>query len=160
MDDLHHLSPAAAGMGTAAPRHPFEPLTAEEIRQVVGIIRNDRDFGDRILFETIELKEPEVTALADHAAGRATPRQARANVFLGDAPGLWRLVVSLADEAIIAKAFLPDAKPMIQLEQFLVVEDIVRAHPDFIAACARRGITDVAKVCVDPWSAGNFRIAG
>ena len=160
MDDLIHLSPATAGMGLAAPRHPFEPLTPDEIRQVVGIIRGSREFSDQILFETIELKEPEVTALADHAAGRATPRQARANVFLGDAPGLWRLVVSLADEAITAKTFLPDAKPMIQLEQFLVVEDIVRAHPDFIAACARRGITDVAKVCVDPWSAGNFGVPG
>ena len=49
---------------------------------------------------------------------------------------------------------------MIQLEQFMVVEDIVRAHPDFIAACARRGITDMSKVCVDPWSAGNFGVAG
>ena len=50
--------------------------------------------------------------------------------------------------------------PMIQLEQFMVIEDIVRAHPDFIAACARRGITDIAKVCVDPWSAGNFGVPG
>ncbi len=160
MDDLIHVSPAAAGMGLAEPRHPFEPLTPDEILQVVGIIRNAPAFADKILFETIELKEPEVTALADFAAGRVTPRQARANVFLGDAPGLWRLVVSLADAAITAKTFLPDAKPMIQLEQFLVVEDIVRAHPDFIAACARRGITDVSMVCVDPWSAGNFSVPG
>ena len=28
--------------------------------------------------------------------------------------------------------------------------------PDFIAACARRGVTDMDLVCVDPWSAGSF----
>ena len=49
---------------------------------------------------------------------------------------------------------------MIQLEQFLAIEGIVRADPEFIAACARRGITDVSKVCVDPWSAGNFGVPG
>ncbi len=160
MDDLLHISPGEATASPLTLRHPFEPLTPAEIRGVVGVIRNAPEFGARILFETIELKEPPVAALADYAAGRATPREARANVFLGDKPGLWRLVVSLADEAITAKTFLAHARPMIQLEQFLVVEDVVRAHPDFIAACARRGLHDMSMVCVDPWSAGNFGVAG
>ena len=49
---------------------------------------------------------------------------------------------------------------MIQLEQFLAIEGIVRANPDFIAACAKRGIHDMSMVCVDPWTAGNFNISG
>ena len=163
MDDMIHAIPATAGMGQAirqAIRHPLEPLTAAEIMTVVGIIRDAADLGPAFLFETIELKEPPRAVLADHAAGKSTPREARANIFLGDQPGVWRLCISLADEAITEKTFLPDARPMIQLEQFMVVEDIVRAHPDFIAACAKRGVTDMTKVCVDPWSAGNFGVPG
>jgi primary-amine oxidase len=159
MDDLVHAVPALPSMSGTL-RHPLEPLEAAEIRAVMALIKGDADFGLDFLFETIELKEPPRAALDDFAAGRPTPREARANVFLGDAPGVWRLVISLADHAIISKNFLDSAKPMIQLEQFMVIEDIVRAHPDFIAACAKRGVTDMRMVCVDPWSAGNFGVAG
>jgi primary-amine oxidase len=34
-----------------------------------------------------------------------------------------------------------------------------RAHPDYIAALARRGITDVDNVQIDPWPAGTFGYA-
>jgi primary-amine oxidase len=160
MDDLIHATPGAAQMGKAEPRHPLEPLTAAEIRAVMSVIKNSPDFGETVLFETIELKEPPRAALDDFAAGKTVPREARANVFLADAPGVWRLTISLADEAITTKIFRETARPMIQLEQFLQIEDIVRAHPDFIAACAKRGITDMSMVCVDPWSAGNFSVPG
>jgi primary-amine oxidase len=160
MDDLIHTVPGPSGLSATTLRHPLEPLDAGEIRAVMAIIHAAADFGAAFLFETIELKEPPRAALQDYHAGIATPREARANVFLADAPGIWRLTLSLADGAIIAKAFLPTMRPMIQLEQFIAIEDVVRAHPDFIAACAKRGITDMSMVCVDPWSAGNFGVAG
>jgi primary-amine oxidase len=159
MDDLIHTLPGSAGVSGVL-RHPLEPLSAAEIRMVMAVIHGAADFGPKFLFETIELKEPPRGAIADYEAGKASPREARANVFLDDAPGLWRLTVSLSDAAITAKAHFATKHPMIQLEQFMVIEDIVRAHPDFIAACARRGIPDMSMVCVDPWSAGNFGVAG
>jgi primary-amine oxidase len=161
MDDLIHTTQANASMSKiGALRHPLEPLSAAEIRTVMAVIRKAADFGPSFLFETIELKDPPRTAIEDYHAGRAAPRDARANVFLDNAPGVWRLTVSLTDAAITSKTFLPTMKPMIQLEQFLAIEGIVRAHPEFIAACARRGITDMSMVCVDPWSAGNFGVPG
>ena len=159
MDDLIHAFPAAPGL-SAGPRHPLEPLSAAELQAVMAVIHAAADFGPAFLFETIELKEPPRSALADHASGKSVPREARANVFLGDQPGVWRLTVSLSDGTITGKTHLPTMRPMIQLEQFMVIEDIVRAHPDFIAACGKRGITDMSKVCVDPWSAGNFGVPG
>src|ERR1700688_2353461 len=120
MNDLIHTTPTRSAMSLAT-RHPLEPLDAAEIRAVMALIKGAADFGPDFLFETIELKEPPRTALDDFAAGRPTPREARANVFLGDSPGLWRLVISLADHAITAKKFLATAKPMIQLEQFMVI---------------------------------------
>ena len=49
---------------------------------------------------------------------------------------------------------------MIMLEEFMNVEDAVKADPAFVEACRRRGIEDMSLVCVDPWSAGNFDIPG
>lgn len=147
-------------IGDTTLMHPFEPLTAAEIMKVVGIIRNDPVVDGKILFETIELKEPDVSALALFASGEKTARDARVNIFVGNKPGLWRLIVSIDAQAITSKTFLPDARPMVQLEQFLVVENVVRADPAFVAACAKRGIFDMSLVCVDPWSAGSFGVPG
>ena len=36
--------------------------------------------------------------------------------------------------------------------------DVAKADPSFIAACAKRGITDMTQVLVEPWAAGNFGI--
>jgi primary-amine oxidase len=46
------------------------------------------------------------------------------------------------------------------LEQFVRIEEIVKADARFIDACNRRGIADIGLVCVDPWSAGNFDVPG
>ena len=68
--------------------------------------------------------------------------------------------MSITDRKLLAKEFLAEARPMIQLEEFLEIEAAVKRDPTFIEACARRGITDMSLVCVDPWSAGNFGVEG
>jgi primary-amine oxidase len=137
--------------------HPFAPLTADEIRAVAQIVRGDPRFADGVLFETIELKEPDKAALR---LGAAVPREARASLFRRDRPGVERLTIDLQARRVSRADHVAGARPMIQLEQFLAIEDVVRAHPDFVAACARRGIGDMSQVCVDPWSAGNFDVPG
>jgi primary-amine oxidase len=157
MDDMIGIVAGGLDTGSAVGRHPLAPLTPLEIRAVVAIVRADPRFGDGVMFETIELKEPDK---ALYRSGGPVPREARANLFRMDAPGVLRLTVSIDDGVVMTCADIPDARPMIQLEQFLAIESVVRAHPDFIAACAKRGITDMSTVCVDPWSAGSFGVAG
>jgi primary-amine oxidase len=146
--------------GEAVDTHPLAPLTPEEIRATVAAVRAAPEFGPAILFETIELLEPPKAALARWRNGEKPPRAARANVFRADEAGVWRLTVAIETGTVLTRRFVAGARPMIQLEQFLAIEDIVRSHPDFIAACAKRGLTDMSLVCVDPWSAGNFDILG
>ncbi len=159
MDDVAGLAAQRPGTAVVTGRapHPLTPLTAAEIRAVVAIVRADARCGGAVMFETIELKEPTKAALRGDAP---IPREARANLFRLDEPGVYRLTISLAARSITALTHIPDARPMIQLEQFLTIEAVVRADPDFIVACARRGITDMNQVCVDPWSAGNFGVKG
>ena len=132
----------------AAPPHPFAPLSPDEIHLTVAIVRRDPEFDDGVFFETIELLEPQV--------GEASPgRSARANLFRNDQDGVWQLTVSLDAGQVLTRRFVAGARPMIQLEQFMIIEALVRADPRFVAACAKRGITDMSLVCVDPWSAGS-----
>ena len=141
-------------------KHPLDPLTAAEIRSVVQIVRDDPRYGADFLFETIELLEPEKSVVRQYRSGESIDRAARVNLFKVKQDGIWRLIVSLTQKKVLASSYLPTAKPMIQLEQFTAIEDAVRAAPEFIAACKKRGIEDMSRVCIDPWSAGNFGIAG
>jgi len=149
---------AAAAMESI--RHPLSPLTPAEIATVVAVIQASELFTEMTRFETIELLEPLKAEVRQFRSGDPIRRSARVNIFAADRIGVTRLTVSLDDKTITSRIDLPDQRPMIQLEQFGAIEDIVRADPAFIAGCAKRGITDMAKVCIDPWSAGSFDVPG
>jgi primary-amine oxidase len=108
------------------------------------------------MFETIELKEPDKAALR---SAETPPREARVNLFRLDAAGVLRLTVSLDAATVTSAEYRAGARPMIQLEQFLAIEGGGARIP-ISSPPARRGITDMTMVCVDPWSAGNFGVPG
>jgi primary-amine oxidase len=151
---------STASTGAAAISHPLQPLSPEEIIKAAQIVRRKAPYGQATRFETIELLEPEKAAVRAFKPGDRLSRKARANVFSADTIGVTKLTVSLDDEEILSSQEFPDMRPMIQPEQFLAVEGIARSDPGFIAACAKRGITDMEMVAVDPWSAGSFGIPG
>lgn len=146
------------GAATDAVRHPLDPLSKEEIKAVIQIVRADSNFGEGYFFETVELYEPLKAVIRSFKAGDKFERLARVNLFRIETDGVWRLTVSLDDERLVNTEYVVTAKPMIQLEQFTAIEDAVREAPEFIAACKRRGINDMSQVCIDPWSGGNFGV--
>jgi primary-amine oxidase len=140
--------------------HPLQPLSPAEIRKAVSIVRSRPPYGDDTRFETIELFEPEKKIVRTFKQGDPFARNARVNVFSAKTIGVTRMTLSLDTGEILSSTEFPDQRPMIQLEQFIPIEEVVRAHPDFVAACEKRGIADMSKVCIDPWSAGTFGIEG
>jgi primary-amine oxidase len=140
--------------------HPLQGLTPDEIRKVVEIVRREAPYGADTRFETIELLEPDKGVVHAFKPGDRIARKARVNVFSAATIGVTRMTVCLDTERILTRQELPTMRPMIQLEQFLEVEGIVRKDPAFIAGCAKRGITNMEMVCIDPWSAGEFGIPG
>lgn len=139
--------------------HPLEPLGEAEIAAAAALVRA-RMKDEPIRFETIELKEPSKETVRAFSEGGDIVREARVNVYKLREIGVWRFTVSLTDDEILSEDFEPAAKPMIQAEEFLQIEETVKANEAFRAACAKRGITDVSLVCVDPWSAGDFGVPG
>ncbi|KFL32177.1 tyramine oxidase [Devosia riboflavina] len=135
-------------------------MSAAEINSAVNAIKTDADLGPGALFGNIDLREPSPQEWRDHLAGKAFRREARLNISHLDRPGVWMVFVALDNGAITFRRHFPTSHSAFQVEQLLDVERKVKADPNFIEACRKRGITDMTGVCVDSWSGGNFGDAG
>jgi primary-amine oxidase len=132
--------------------HPLDPLTAQEISDVAAVLRRDRGVEPpRWRFASIELVEPDKADLRD---GRSR-REAQAVCWNRDDGRAYRAMVSLAPEAAVtAWKDLPGVHPNITVDEWHECDEMLRAHPQVIAALARRGITDLTLVLTDVWAYG------
>jgi primary-amine oxidase len=148
------LSPTAAVDRQDATLHPLEPLTAEEITSAVAILRREKQLDDTVRFSTVELQEPtkeEVFGWPD--SGRVT-RQAFVILWDRADGAVHEAVVSLGSSEVLEWRPVPGVQPRITGEEFVECEEMLKRHPEYVAAMAKRGITDMDLVMVDPWSAG------
>ena len=65
-------------------------------------------------------------------------------------------MVSLSDDRLLSFRTIEGQQAAIIGEEYEACEQLVKAHPDFAAALARRGIDDQSLVCVDPIPAGTL----
>jgi primary-amine oxidase len=147
----HTVDPSATRAGVAAAPPPgylqaLLPLTPDEIRSVVEVVKSDPELGLGVLFENIEIREPTPNAYRAHLEGKSLPREARINVNHLDKPGVWQLIVSVPDRKVLARKHFPTARAAFQVAQMMGVEVAVKADPRFIEACRKRGITDMTGV--------------
>ncbi len=142
-----------APLPTALAAHPLEPLSPAEIERAVALIQAAPGFQPYTRFVCVQLHEPDKSVALDFR-GEAWNRQAFAILMaLGET---FEVVVSLASGEIEAWNFVPGVQPPLLLDEFFECEETVKAHPEFIAACAKRGVFDMSLVMVDPWSAGAY----
>ena len=69
---------------------------------------------------------------------------------------VWEARVDLVADRVVDWRHVPGVRPRILIDDITLVGEVARADPRFRAALAKRGITDIEKVQVDPWSAGNY----
>ncbi|MFM9849342.1 MAG: primary-amine oxidase [Hyphomicrobiaceae bacterium] len=150
----------ATDPSTNSARHPLDPLDGTELARAAAIVNEAFGKDEPVRFERIEIAEPDKGQLRAWKPGAALDRQARFSIFRRGRIGVTEGLLSLDQGRVLSSRDLPTARPMIMLEEFLEVEAAVKASPEFIAACRRRGIDNVDMVCVDPWSAGTFDIPG
>ena len=161
--DEHHNGTGASSsfspaMYSASPEmdHPLDPLDGTEIARAAAIVTETFGTDELIRFERLEIDEPKKDALHAWKSGDAWDRRVRFSIYYGGRIGVTEGVLSLGEGRVLTSSQLPMARPMIMLEEFLEVEKVVKASPEFIAGCRRRGIENVGMVCVDPWSGGSF----
>jgi primary-amine oxidase len=137
-------------------QHPLEPLTSQEIAEAVEIVRLKQSVGTEFRFPCVTLHEPEKSAVLALKLGENLPREAFL-ILLDTSTGYtYEAIASLTQGEVISWQHIPDVQPNIMADELAECEVVVKEHPDFRAASARRGITDLDLVVVDPWAIGNF----
>lgn len=134
--------------------HPLDPLDSDEITHVAAIVRETGGLSSRAWFETIALQEPSKHELREGIAAR------RAFVCCYDpASGeTWDGVADLASGCLHGWRHIEGVRARIVIDEFMAGSEVAKADPAFIAACAKRGITDLSTIIVEPWAAGNFGV--
>ena len=145
------------GQGTLTGLHPLSVLTADEIEIASGLVGAALADHEGLRFETIELAEPDKAEVRAYQPGDPVERRVWVNAYSKDRPGVVRSLVSVTEKKILDSQYLANVTPMIAPEEFMEVENAVKADPRFQEAVARRGL-DLEMVTCDPWSAGNFGI--
>lgn len=148
------LAPGSGRPQTAGSSgHPLDPLTPAEMAAAVAAVRADERLSEPLRFTVVSLEEK---------AARAGER--RAEVIVRDAGShrSWHVSVALDGDRDEPTATadrwddLHDEQPPITPHESRLFAAACRAHPDFVAALAKRGITDPSLTMVDAESLGGF----
>src|SRR5881275_1970404 len=86
----------------AGVEHPLDPLSADEIRRVVAVLRRDRGVGPGWRFGWIELCEPSKRAVREFVSGAAMQREAWATCWSRDEGQTYRARVSIGGERVLS----------------------------------------------------------
>src|SRR4051794_1194212 len=134
--------------------HPLDPLSADEIRQAVAILRRDREVGPDWRFASVTLEEPPKALLQAYDGGPWS-RRARAVTWSRADGTAYVALVDLTGERVEEFTPRPGVQPNFTPEEYHECDEMLRAHPDVLAALARRGVTDPSLALVDLWAYGD-----
>jgi len=136
--------------------HPLDPLSADEIRTVAGILRREHGVDAGWRFASIEMLEPSKVELAAYEDDGSVPaRRATVVCFERAANATYKSVVSVSADRAESFDHVPGVQPNFTVDEFVECDRMLREHPDFLAALANRGITDIDNVFVDTWTYGD-----
>lgn len=133
-------------------KHPLDPLDPKEIELAAQVVRRWGGLSDQAWFETIALKEPE----KDGPASGTAERRALVCCYDPASNRTFDGVVNLTSGSLDVWRHVPGAQARIVADEFAMGGEVAKSDPAFIAACARRGVTDMDLVLVEPWAAGHF----
>ncbi len=136
--------------------HPLDPLTADELREAVTLLKAGGRLGRRRRLVSLSLEEPAKGVVRGFEPGSELDRRAFGVVFDPDDGQTFETVISLAEGSIRSWRTVPGVQPGITLAEFAEAAEAVRADPGFRAGLERRGITDPSLVHIEVWSIGSF----
>jgi primary-amine oxidase len=140
---------------TVAVSHPLDPLSADEIRQAVSILRRDQGVGAGWRFGTIELKEPSKPSLRE---GAPLGREAEAVYWNRDDGQTYKATVSLDEDRVLSWEHRPGEQANFTVDEFHDCDEALRKEPRVIAALERYGIRDLDRVLFDTWAYGGLLV--
>jgi primary-amine oxidase len=144
----------SAQIVTAQPRHPLDPLSAEEIKAASAILGKHALFAEGAIYSTIVLKEPSKSEVINFKPGAQFSRQAFAVILDRKGNRTFEAVVDLKAERLTSWKLVEGAQPLVTATEFELLPDIVKKDVRWQAAMRKRGIEDFDKVQIDGWAVG------
>jgi primary-amine oxidase len=135
-------------------KHPLDPLGPDEITRAVEITRKSAGLSRHAWFETIALHEP----LKEQLRQGNCPRLVYVCCYDPQVGETWDGIADLEQARLKEWRHVKGAQARIVMDEFFKGGEIAKADPRFIAACAKRGITDMKEVLIEPWAAGHFGV--
>jgi primary-amine oxidase len=140
----------------ASPVHPLAMVTEREITRAVEIIRATGRLSEAARFSHVVLQEPAKDLLARWKPGDPVDRELRALVVPGPELLMIEIVVSVTTGEVRAWREIEGMRPALSFTEAMNAMFTTLEHPEYVAALARRGITDTSTIQIDPWPAGSF----
>ncbi|MDT7626220.1 MAG: primary-amine oxidase [Pseudonocardiales bacterium] len=142
--------------------HPLDPLSEDEIREVARILRREREVTrPQWRIASIELVEPAKQLVREFRPGDPIERRARVVLWSTETGSAYVAVLSLttgneAGEENTVESWQPQPgrQPNATVDEWHDCDQAMRAHPEVLAALAKRGIDDPELVLVDVWTYG------
>ncbi len=131
--------------------HPLDPLTADEIRRAVAVVRRDRGVSETFRFAAVTLEEP---AKRDLLAGSATSRVGRIVTWNRADGRTFEALVDLDHDRVISFEERHGVQPNFTPDEYHECDEVLRRHPAVLAVLAERGVTDPSLVLFDLWAYG------
>jgi primary-amine oxidase len=158
---LDKVSPAASVNGagsTPSPRHPLEPLTAEEVEQAIELLKAMPTFTATTRIISVTLHEPLKEQVYAWPASGTPDREAEAVLFDNALNSGSNVLLSLEAGSVTSVKPMPEeAQPTLSTDEQFECEKAVIESPLFREALERHyGVSDTSLVMVDIWSAGNY----
>src|ERR1700723_1336006 len=138
------------------PAHPLDPATGAEYVVGRSIMAEAGLLADPVRFGYYGLEEPPKHDVLNNSATDRRLRAYLVNTATGESTDV---VVSLTDAKVVSARTLDpptDGQMPILDSEFELVDEIVKADPDWRAAMARRGLHDVSQIRTCPITAGAF----
>jgi primary-amine oxidase len=139
----------------------LDPLSADEFATAAAILRREHDVeaggpGLGWRFASIELAEPTKVELRAFERDGTTPgRRATVTCLNRTTNATYKSVVSLSADRVESFEHVPGVQANFTVDEFVECDQLLRTHPELLAALARRGITDIDLVFFDTWTYGD-----
>lgn len=137
--------------------HPLNTLSADEIRSVTAIIKADTRAPQALRFSRLALKEPDKNVVWNSVLNHQAYTGDRQAVFsLLENKNIIEGVVDLKNQKVTEWNILKNTHGMVLLDNFELVQQVIKESPEYAAALKKRGVTDISKVVATPLTVGYF----
>src|SRR3954463_8183918 len=152
------MAEATSVAGPSAASHPLDPLSGEEIRRAVAILRRDQSMGVGWRFGMIELREPLKRVVREFLPGDAIAREVDVVCWNREDGRTYKARVSIGEDRVLAWEHRPGQQGNFTMDEYYECHEALKKDARVIAALERHGVRDMERVLIDTWAYGGLLV--